>query len=58
MFTLITLTLAKIGDLFNSTGSRSSLDRFIASRNPSNAAEVDYYIREYDRKYARNGGFV
>lgn len=29
---------------------RDHLDAYIASKNPQNSAEVDYWMREYDRK--------
>lgn len=58
MFTYLTLALAKLGNLLNSDQYKSGLDRYISTRNPSNAAEVDFYIREYDQKYSRQGNFL
>lgn len=34
---------------------QQQLDKFIASKNPSTPAEVDYLIREYDRKQSTTG---
>lgn len=41
-----------VNNLFNIVQTRkdTELERFISSKNPTNAAEVDYWIREYDRK--------
>jgi len=50
MLTYITLALAKLGQMFGSDPYQSRLEHFIEARNPTNAAEVDYYIREYDRR--------
>jgi hypothetical protein len=30
--------------------SQSQLERFIVSKNPTNAAEVEYWTREYEAK--------
>jgi len=58
MFTHITLTLAKLGELFSSNTYKNSLERYIESQHPTNAAEVDYYIREYDRLTRRGGSYL
>jgi len=53
MLTYITIALAKLGEFFGSRTYKNSLERFIESQQPTNAAEVDYYIREYDRMHRR-----
>ena len=55
MLTHITLALAKLGEMFSS--KENNLERFIESQNPTNAAEVDYYIRQYDRM-SRRGSYL
>jgi len=55
MLTYITLVLAKLGEMFSS--KQTSLERFIEAQNPTNAAEVDYYIRQYDRM-SRRGSYL
>ena len=32
------------------TSPQSDLERYILSKNPTNAAEVDYWTREFDKK--------
>jgi hypothetical protein len=45
------LSTASIKNQFKFKNSdQAELDRYIASKSPSTAAEVDYWIREYDRK--------
>lgn len=34
----------------NKPSHQSDLDAFIASKNPTSVAEVDYWTREYDKK--------
>lgn len=34
---------------------QQQLDRYITSKNPSTAAEVDYWAREWDRKQTTQG---
>jgi len=55
MFTYLALALAKLGEMISSNAHQSSLERYIESQNPSNAAEVDHYIREFDRMSRRRG---
>lgn len=58
MFTYLTLALAKLGEMLGTDRYQRDLDRFISNKNPSNAAEVDHLIREYDRKVVRQGSFL
>lgn len=45
------LSTASIKNQFRfKDNDHAELDRYIASKNPSTAAEVDHWIREYDRK--------
>jgi hypothetical protein len=39
---------------FKST-EQKELDSFITSKNPTTAAEVDYWAREYDRRQVKQG---
>ena len=34
---------------------QKELDSFITSKNPTTAAEVDYWAREYDRRQVKQG---
>jgi hypothetical protein len=45
------LSKASIENQFKFKNSdQAELDRYIASKHPSTAAEVDHWVREYDRK--------
>jgi hypothetical protein len=45
------LSTASIKNQFKfKDNDQAELDRYIASKNPSTAAEVDHWVREYDRK--------
>jgi hypothetical protein len=45
------LSTASIKNQFKfKNNDQAELDRYIASKSPSTAAEVDHWIREYDRK--------
>lgn len=35
----------------------SELEAFIVSKRPTNAAEVDYWVQEFDRRMANRTGF-
>lgn len=35
----------------------SELEAFIVSKKPTNAAEVDYWVQEFDRRKAQRSGF-
>lgn len=39
-----------ITSLLGSESKQAKLDRFVASKNPTNAGDVDYWIRYYDTK--------
>ena len=41
--------LTKIIKWFTSNSEQSQLERFIISKNPTNAAEVEYWTREYEQ---------
>ena len=43
----MTKLLEQLTKLFE-TNKQSGLERYIASKNPTNAAEVDYWQRQYD----------
>lgn len=34
---------------------QSGIEEFVASKQPSSAAEAEYWMREYDRKQSRSG---
>jgi hypothetical protein len=44
MLTLI----ERLGEMFPKQGYQSRLEQYINSKNPTNAAEVDYWQRQYD----------
>ena len=51
MLTTITELLSKV---FKTPSYQEGLEKFLSSRNPSSASEVDYWIRVYDRKGSGN----
>ncbi len=40
--------LERLAEMFPKQSYQSRLERYIASRNPTNAAEVEMLIRQYD----------
>lgn len=50
MLDFLTAYLPKAKMQQHSSQEQAVLDRYISSKNPSTAAEVDYWVREYDRK--------
>ena len=40
--------LEKLSDMFPKAGYQSRLEQYINSKHPTNAAEVDYWQRQYD----------
>ena len=40
--------LERLAEMFPKQHYQSELDRFISSRHPQNAAEVEHWQREYD----------
>jgi hypothetical protein len=40
--------LEKLSEMFPKAGYQSRLEQYINSKNPTNAAEVDYWQRQYD----------
>jgi len=45
----MTKILKKLTEFFT-TGYRSDLESFINSKRPTNASEVDYWVRRYNEK--------
>jgi len=37
------------------TTKQNDLDRYIASKNPTTSAEVDYWAKEFDRRQENQG---
>jgi hypothetical protein len=40
--------MERLGEMFPKAGYQSRLEQYINSKNPTNAAEVDYWQRQYD----------
>lgn len=40
-----------IGTLFYFSDQRSDLERYLSSKHVSTAADVDYWIRQYDKRH-------
>ena len=40
--------IERLADMFPRQGYQSRLEQYINSKNPTNAAEVDYWQRQYD----------
>ena len=40
--------MERLAEMFPRTGYQSRLEQYINSKNPTNAAEVDYWQRQYD----------
>lgn len=40
--------LERLADIFPKQGYQSRLEQYINSKNPTNAAEVDYWQRQYE----------
>jgi hypothetical protein len=40
--------LERLGEMFPKAGYQTRLEQYINSKNPTNAAEVDYWQRQYD----------
>jgi hypothetical protein len=38
----------RLAEMFPKQGHQSRLEQYINSKNPTNAAEVDYWQRQYD----------
>ena len=47
--------LEKLSEMFPTQKYQSRLEQYINSKNPTNAAEVDYWQRQYDTE-AQYGG--
>lgn len=43
--------LERLAEMFPKQSYQSRLERYIASRNPSNTAEIEMLIKEYDGYY-------
>jgi predicted transcriptional regulator with HTH domain len=43
--------LERLAEMFPKQTYQTKLDRYVASRNPENAADVDRLIRQFDSKY-------
>ncbi len=42
--------LERLAEMFPKQHYQSELDRYISNRNPLNAADVDYYTKEFEYK--------
>jgi hypothetical protein len=40
--------MERLAEMFPKAGYHSRLEQYINSKNPTNAAEVDYWQRQYD----------
>jgi hypothetical protein len=40
--------LERLAEMFPRAGYQSRLEQYITSKNPTNAAEVDYWQRQYE----------
>jgi hypothetical protein len=40
--------LERLAEMFPKAGYQTHLEQYINSKNPTNAAEVDYWQRQYD----------
>lgn len=40
--------IERLGEMFPKAGYQSRLEQYINSKNPTNAAEIDYWQRQYD----------
>jgi hypothetical protein len=40
--------LERLAEMFPKVGYQSHLERYINSKNPANAADVDYWQRQYE----------
>ena len=40
--------LERLADMFPKVGYQSRLEQYINSKNPTNAADVDYWQRQYE----------
>jgi hypothetical protein len=40
--------MERLAEMFPRAGYQSRLEQYINSKNPTNAAEVDYWQRQYD----------
>ena len=47
-----------ITNLFEDKSYQVNVEYYVASKNPSNSAEVEYWIREYDQKRSAQGWAV
>ena len=45
---LLERILERLAEMFPKQGYQSRLEQYINSKNPTNAAEVDYWQREYE----------
>jgi hypothetical protein len=45
--------MSKIAGLISPVSRQTELDRYISSKNPQTAADVEYYIKQYDEEQRR-----
>jgi len=45
--------LERLAEMFPKQSYQSRLDRYISSRNPSNTAEIEMLIKQYDGLYQK-----
>ena len=51
--------LIKFFDRYFSSASYSNeLDRFVLSKKPTSVIEMEYWVKEYDRKMTRGQGWI
>jgi hypothetical protein len=53
---LLEKVLEKLAEMFPTQQYQSRLEQYINSKNPTNAAEVDYWQREYETGNTQNWG--
>lgn len=47
--------LERLAEMFPKQHYQSELDRYISNRNPLNAADVDYYTKEFEHRNSARG---
>lgn len=56
MMHFMSLMALQVIDKIRATNKgQSGIEEFVASKQPSSAAEAEYWMREYDRKQSRSG---
>ena len=53
--TMLETLLERLAEIFPDSDYQSRLERYIASRNPQNAADVEHWERQYQYEQQRQG---